>query len=442
MQSEPNRYHSTDRKGFFAIWQQLGGKKSRQRSYRLNQLNVALEMVAGIQDTFISQNEFFRPNRRKESLARICVTFLDLDTYDTDYCGYNHYQMVGLLLAHCEDLHVPPPSVIMSSGRGYYMKWYYDEPVSSKALPRWIAVQKNLLKKFKPFGADPRPNEPSRVLRIEGSVNSKSGKPCEILWRGSDCYDFDTLCDEVLPFSRDEVAKRKVEASPKQSKKAPGPRFINKCQNPNLLVFSSEQLHWDRLHDLRALARMRGGVPVGQRDEYLFLAACFAAHCYDAHELPGELRYLAEEFAPGMSAAEVEGFMSSVVSRWEAAMKGQMVMFRGKLIDPRYTFGNAELVVRLGLTPAEMKEMKTIISAEEAATRHADRQRQRRAADGAISRAKYLAEAVDARSTALLMKEIGYSVEEISSATNRSVSSVQKYLAESARARKARPVPS
>ncbi|HBK37494.1 MAG TPA: replication protein, partial [Halomonas sp.] len=57
---------------------------------------------------------------------------------------------------------------------------------------------------------------------------------------------------------------------------------------------------------------------------------------------------------------------------------------------PLYTPRNDTLIQALQITPEEQKKLKTIISKEEAAWRHAERERQRRRLAGMAERSEYL----------------------------------------------------
>ena len=49
------------------------------------------------------------------------------------------------------------------------------------AMPLWYAVQRYIYNQLKEFGADANALDPTRVLRIAGTVNSKSNSYVEIL---------------------------------------------------------------------------------------------------------------------------------------------------------------------------------------------------------------------------------------------------------------------
>ncbi|GJA79156.1 hypothetical protein [Aeromonas caviae] len=96
----------------------------------------------------------------------------------------------------------------------------------------------------------------SRVLRLVNTVNSKSGEVCRVIHveQGPDGepirYNFEYLAEALLPVVRWDIeADRKARADRRQFKLLPG------GQTGNLRTLNGRQLAWDRLEDLRTLAR-------------------------------------------------------------------------------------------------------------------------------------------------------------------------------------------
>ena len=55
-------------------------------------------------------------------------------------------------------------------------------PLPRAAAGRAVAVNKALVRRFAAFGADPAAVDMSRILRVVGTTNTKSGERAEILW--------------------------------------------------------------------------------------------------------------------------------------------------------------------------------------------------------------------------------------------------------------------
>ena len=75
---EARAYHDPARAGFFSILVNDQGEK-KQSSHRLIEMPTVLELIDKTRDTWMTQAEFIRPNRRVVNLARIGLLFADLD---------------------------------------------------------------------------------------------------------------------------------------------------------------------------------------------------------------------------------------------------------------------------------------------------------------------------------------------------------------------------
>jgi hypothetical protein len=89
---------------------------------------------------------------------------------------YAPESVAEFLKTACIDEGILPPSIIIFSGRGYYLKWFYTNPIPRATLPRWNALQRELVLRLSKYGADAAAKDASRILRIVTSVNSKSGQ--------------------------------------------------------------------------------------------------------------------------------------------------------------------------------------------------------------------------------------------------------------------------
>lgn len=272
---EAGQYHDVNRHGFFSLLIDASHGK-RQDSYRLSLMPSVISMLNPRQDTWLSQAEFIRPNRRVVNLARIGLLFADLDTYREAWAvGRTPEQLADTILFRCNDEGIPSPSILVFSGRGVQAKWLLDGTLPRQALPRWNLCQRYLIDRLAGLGADPRAKDASRVLRLVNTVNSKSGEICRVIHvePGSDGepirYNFEYLAEVLLPVARYDIeaarTARQARADSHQFKLIHG-----SGPSSNLRKLSGRQLAWDRLEDLRTLAELRGGVGEGERMQHLF----------------------------------------------------------------------------------------------------------------------------------------------------------------------------
>ena len=185
------------------------GGRMEQHPYRLHQLDFVLRNVRRDIDSYFSQAFFAAPCRRALHLAWLTHAYVDLDLYKLPVPP--NPGAAGIMLRlFCDDEGIPEPSLIVFSGRGIYCKWMWNTPLPRAAAGHAVAVNKELVKRFQQWGADPAAVDVSRILRVVGTTNSKSGERAEILWQAERngevlTYDFELFAGEVLPFTLEQV---------------------------------------------------------------------------------------------------------------------------------------------------------------------------------------------------------------------------------------------
>jgi len=377
---EAGCYHDTARQGFFSLLVATGdGSGKKQDSYRLSLMPKVLSILDHSRDTWLSQAEFTRPNRRVVNLARIGLLFADLDTYRQRWAqGRSPEQQTEALLYHCDTEGLPRPSLVIFSGRGLQAKWLLDGTLPRAALPRWNACQRYLIDRLAGLGSDPAAKDASRVLRLINTVNSKSGEVCRVVHveYGPDGepirHNFEYLAEALLPLSRWDIeAHRKARADRRQLKLLPGGK------TGNLRTFNGRQLAWDRLEDLRTLAEIRGGVAEGERMQHLFWRLNFLLLSGATHsgQMYHEAAALARELDPRWNYRSAE--LMTLYTKAKAFEAGEKVEFGGKQFAPLYTPRNDTLINLFRITDDEQRELRTIISRDMATERRRDRDRKR-----------------------------------------------------------------
>jgi hypothetical protein len=458
--TEPFLYHDPNRKGFVPLLRKQPGARVHQTAYKLEHLPEALANLDLSGDVWISQNEFFWPDRKLIHVARMPVCFLDVDTYKVAaLAGCSPEVACARLLQAFADQNVPEPSLVLFSGRGLQLKWVLEQPASSRAVPRWQAVQRQLCAQFASWGADSKALDISRVLRLEGSFHSGSREQVRVLHRASVptlgalrrhdglvVHAFDVLADTLLPFTRHELEERRRQEAEERAgwdarreERAartsmltviPGGKAERRGSLANLRPFVRSELAWDRIADVRKLFQLRGwtsGAPEGQRDVPVYLCASFLAEARLAKDVRAELVPLVRELAPTWTQAEINSCIASVMGRAQATARGETVKFRGRDVPPLYWHRNATLIDRLGITPEEERQMATIISKTEKARRACERQRAKRRADGAVPRDDYLQSAAPKRVQVQALRNRGLSLRGISAELGIPLTSVQRY---------------
>ena len=347
-------------------------------------------------DSYMSQATFFRPNRRLVNLWHLPLCFVDLDTYKTAY-GKLHEEPLSLAVRQrLADEGIPPASLVIHSGRGVYLKWLLKSPLPQAALPRWNAVQRELVSRLADLGADPKARDASRVLRLVATCNTKQPDPelrkVRVLWvEEADgaplLHDFERLAEAVLPFTRKEAAA--IEAD------KPAGRIIQfKPGGESVLAarrFTYETLHWDRVTDMRKLRQLRVKIAEGGRETFVFLMLNELAQSgqVNAHNFQYETVALARECEAFVKDSDwSRSTFSTLYRRVKEHVAGQYGRGQGL-----YRYKNATLIEQLEITPDEERHMKTLISRREKDRRWNERRNEARGYQSKrVERAKKIVE--------------------------------------------------
>lgn len=405
--SEAQLYHSDpDRHGFFSmLYRKLDGSgKKYQRSYRLSDMPTVLDLVDRTRDTWISQAEFVCPTRRVVNLARIGLFFSDIDTYKTTHRIKDMSLDAQVQTIHfwCAEAGIPPPSLIVFSGRGLQAKWLFRGTIPRGALPRWNACQKVISEALKELGADKAARDASRVFRLVESVHSISGETVRVVDvhgtpSSPTLYDFDELADLLLPMTRHEYQDLKARREIRDAKRKL--KLLESPQRSEVAAARFRGLHgtslaWHRCEDLRKLGEIRAGwvdkeSGTSLRTQALhwqlnFLALSGAVHSGNFHL---EARELAKQIDPGWDFASDE--LSTLRTKALQYGRGEKIEFNGRKWPALYTPKNQTLIDLFEITDAEQRQLKTIITPALATERDTERQRAKRRAAGMKERSEY-----------------------------------------------------
>lgn len=387
------------------------GEAMRESFYPLSQYADRVTAYAGAVNTYVSQGMFAIRRRSHINLSWATHALVDLDFYTTPYAGQTPSEMLNEIIWHCEDEEIPLPSVVLYSGRGLYLKWFWSKPIPNAEAGRALAVNRALVKRLTKFGADAAAVDMARILRLCGTVNGKTGRPVEIIHlRGTEdaplTYDFDAFARAILPVTTDAAPEGGMRANVVPMR----PRTQG-ARRPGM--FSREGWHWGVVRDLRTLAARHypnGIVQEGKRDLYAVHLACQLAQVVPYHVLAREVEAAARTLLPaGYVERDMKGHLSAVLARAKRAAEGELVEFRGGLVSPVYTYSKTRIMAELGVTPDDEPHMTRLISDDEKERR---RVASRRAA-GMVERAAYEARAAERRDRARALKDGGLSWAEV-----------------------------
>jgi DNA-binding CsgD family transcriptional regulator len=416
--------------GVVAVAQKVRGEW-KENAYSVEDLLQILPAYSGATDVYISQNRF-RGWRGVSRLAELTAMYSDLDYYN--HPGMADMPVEGVLSVAFEELgraRIPLPSFATATGRGLALVWIHA-PVSRAELSKWTLCQTELWRALRDIGADRAATDAARVLRLVGTLNSRSGSLVHSLWEEADYYvwDFDELANEILPSTQQDLPPPLRNPESKASKrllarsKEVSPRSVD--SEPRLTVRS---LNEARLSDLHKLMDLRGQerLPSGERDSWMLVAATCLSRVMEPEYLEREVYKLAEEVA-GWNKRETRTRMQQVFARSKAASREDQVLWEGSWKDPRYEFTNARIIDMLNITPEEERQLKTIISDRTKGQRDRERKETQRRSRGVKPREEYLAQQHSKREQVYNLHERGHSKSEIARRTGYTPRHVYRLL--------------
>lgn len=184
---------------------------------------------------------------------------IDLDVYNTEF---TKTQVLMNLNDNYFGKNMPIPNVIVDSGRGLYLLWLIQK-VPYMALPLWKAVMEYLYNELKEFGADRKALDPTRIFRVPGSINPKSGTKVKILEVNKHICSLREIQKEFLP----ELDENRV-------KKKGRPKKV-------VFVHRERALYQGRILDIAKLCEIRNYDVKGYREIILFLYRYYLCYFYE-----------------------------------------------------------------------------------------------------------------------------------------------------------------
>lgn len=203
------------------------------------------------EDYYFSVNPIRNMSKRcTKNVIGLSWLFADLDLFHNGSTKYDHMtteEVSAVILCSLHDEGIPHPTVMVSSGRGFYLLWKltssHDKTAkpyeSIKALKRWKRLNRTLSERLKEFDADLSICEdPARLLRVPGTMNSAANARVNIIRNLPDLtytlYDIDVALngkdatdkqfafldamEETLGYGPDYYDKRSVQTFIKKNK--------------------------------------------------------------------------------------------------------------------------------------------------------------------------------------------------------------------------------
>lgn len=364
-----NAYLSpTKRRGALAVvqWKETkDGQTVESRKWiTLKNSNDLLKKTDGtykrLTNAFLTLNSFEEVNgqthRRTANLAQIRNIGVDIDCYNVGMTPKQAESAIQEMIIQCE---IPNPNLVIWSGNGLQLV-YSIEGGASPSLA-WLTkhITAQLVAKTSEIGSDAACTDLTRVFRLPGSYNAKPGKETKLvrveLWRTLE-YDLSELyayC-EPLEHRKKRISRPNLYPLPKQSDMG------HKLRSLNLT----------RINDFYKLIDLRKG-NIENRNVMLYdFAYCFGLQTDLEDAVIQQANRMNNALDDPLKTLEVERVAKNAFKDARAFWKAYVangyraLPFRSNdgIIKPKK---NDTLIEHHSITDSEMKELQTIINANE-----------------------------------------------------------------------------
>lgn len=318
---------------------------------------------------YVSMNTFFFPKRTKKALRKLGFFYVDVDPRSVGITKEKALKGIHRKIANNT---IPIPSAIVDSGGGYYVIYKID-PVfarNEKIQKLFGYIESFLVDMLAEEGGDHNAKDTCRVLRVPGTINGKYSADTfvkVIEFNKNLIYsfnDFVNLMNEKNGFDleawrkiKEKREKEKELTEEEQEKHEENKEAWSKGVKKNFTIGS---LLAARSLDYKKLIFMRGRKMNGFRNTAIWLYGLTQKGMVSTKEdLELKLREMNQLFSDPLSIREVK---DTVNSCWEKYYK-----------QP-----NSLIIKKLKITPAEQKNMGTLIGKEEKYDRNNTRRKEER----------------------------------------------------------------
>ena len=383
--------------GRFALCWREGKEPFQQELYDCSELDNVLHRVARMPDRdrrhfWLSQSTYAPSavDRRISSVMLLNAVWVDIDLahppkkFPQDELPPWDWERDAELMARALVLQVEDEigltaSQVVATGGGLLLRFNFEEAVPSMARARWTSVQKHLsqlVADLRPAAAFPEArqwrwpvdasaNDAARILRLVGTVNPKWGNRCRVVFDSGKRYSFDELADQILPYTRAEVAEFRARMAEfkrwtknRQQAAAVGIRTGTRAPAADkqaLIEDEAVRAVWTARFEFgRELLTARGGARDGHRNNLFWpMATALAWSAPGVPELTQELAALHQQHFThnGWTRAEALQSSASVIKRLQ----------EGK--DKLYKMRSETFAQLLETTDQEMREFGHLLSA-------------------------------------------------------------------------------
>ena len=341
------------------LWEKDKPKNAWQVINPSQSFSVRAAELAEKNDIYYCPNQFFNW-RLDKNLHKMTVMYVDVDCHD-EIIGLNDINRCQVILNKLvqtedklESRGIPKPSAIVYTGRGFHLYWRINTQKGFVARKYQTALRE--LAKI--CDGDMRCCDTTRMLRLPYTYNTKTASLVNVEYAHYFIYDFNELCDSILPLSTEELKDIRAERAKKGL-----PLSHHKSTQ------SSIYNRWYLVHqDLLKITNFHAtnkGVLEGSRDTLLFHLINSLSWFIHADALQGEIVNMVKRFFPSFTVNQALSYCSSITRRAKKSVAGNEFRYKYK----RQTlFEELEHLIPASLLPSlqaitsddEMKQRKRV----------------------------------------------------------------------------------
>lgn len=203
------------------------------------------------EDVYFSINSFWTIKRTENDIRHLNAFVLDYDFYKKD--EYKDLSPEEMYRNNIQSSLPIKPTFVINSGRGLYCI-FCIEHTPYQCTEVYKSIYRYMVASQVQFGADAKASLSTQVIRVPGSINSRSGQTVKLIEHNDIRFRISELADIFLPYSRAEVQEYKRKKLQNKSPKQISKKGIRLKSN-----FTSFENDLIKLIELRNSADIKSG---------------------------------------------------------------------------------------------------------------------------------------------------------------------------------------
>lgn len=384
--------------GFMAVLDLEKPNQPHTRFFKRKDLEQLIADTTGQKDRYISLNSFSRFSRKSEYVSQLRTIGVDIDQYKKGLTPNDVKQRLYYLVSEGK---MPMPNLILTS-RGVQLFYSIDDGASVKM--QWLTtyITRQITGLLEDHGADYNAIDPSRVLRVPYSINSRNNSLVtpEILY--NQAYTLDEL-RAYFPEVKRYTYKPKAD---KQKNVVP---FRRLSATNNYAV-----VNVNRAADIEKLIEIRNGDMTGCRNAALYVYCFHASQAAASYETL--LKRAKRTFAGAYTtdAKQSRYLNEREIDRTAKSAYNDAMTFKSYLAANGYKIrympndgivkplNTANLIEKLGVTVSEQEQLHSIVNESLKYDRKKERMAEKRRAEGMQTMSEYNEQRATSKAAKLL----------------------------------------